>query len=82
MTDRDGGTARQQRAEQDFLEARALANRIGARSLELRAATSLARLYLSRGERSRAQELLDPILSTFAEGHATSDFRQARELLG
>jgi len=82
MTDRDGGTARQQRAEQDFLEARALANRIGARSLELRAATSLARLYLSRGERSRAQELLDPILSAFAEGHATSDFRQARELLG
>jgi hypothetical protein len=78
--DREGSIAKQKSAEQDFLEARSLAAKIGARSLELRAATSLARLLLSRGERRQARETLSPLLLSFDEGQATADLRRAREL--
>jgi class 3 adenylate cyclase/tetratricopeptide (TPR) repeat protein len=72
--------ASQQIAERDFFEARALSRQICARSLELRAASSLARLFLARGERHRIKELLDPVLSEFDEGLATLDLTQARQL--
>jgi len=64
----DGGgeIARRLSAERDFLAARSLAAKIGARSLELRAASSLARQALIRGERQKVQNLLGPVLDGFS----------------
>jgi len=52
-----------------------------ARSLELRAATSLARLWADRGERPRARDLLAPVYGWFTEGFDTRDLRDAKTLL-
>ena len=53
-----------------------------AKSLELRAATSLARLYLAQGDRGRASRVLAPILGWFTESLATCDLVTARALIG
>jgi hypothetical protein len=53
----------------------------GARSLELRAATSLARLWWRRGEPERGRELLAPVRSGFAGGFETPDLAAADALL-
>jgi predicted ATPase len=68
-------------AETDFLDALAVARRQGARSHELRAAMSLARLWLSVGRRAEARELLRPVYDWFTEGFDTHDLKAARELL-
>ena len=52
-----------------------------AKSLELRAAIGLARLWAETGERQRAQELLSPIFAWFAEGFSTGDLIRAKALL-
>ena len=52
-----------------------------AKSLELRAATSLARLWGDQGERRRAHELLAPIYDWFTEGFETQDLKDARALV-
>ena len=52
-----------------------------AKSLELRAATSLARLWAEQGERHKAQDLLAPVYGWFTEGFGTQDLRDARALL-
>ena len=52
-----------------------------ARSLELRAATRLARLWADQGRRVEARELLAPVYGWFTEGLDTPDLRDARELL-
>ena len=52
-----------------------------ARSLELRAATSLARLWQRRGKRTEARELLAPVYDWFTEGFDTADLQEARALL-
>jgi tetratricopeptide (TPR) repeat protein len=52
-----------------------------AKSLELRAATSLARLLGERGRRTEALSLLAPIHDWFTEGFDTADLKQARALL-
>jgi predicted ATPase len=52
-----------------------------AKSLELRAATSLARLWAEQGRRSEARDLLAPIYGWFTEGFDTPDLREARALL-
>jgi len=49
----------------------------GARSLELRAASDLARLWARRGESARAVELLAPIYGWFTEGFDTPDLKDA-----
>jgi predicted ATPase len=52
-----------------------------ARSLELRAATSLARLWRDQGRRAQARELLAPVYGWFTEGFDTADLKDAKALL-
>jgi predicted ATPase len=52
-----------------------------AKSLELRASTSLARLYRDQHRHERAHNLLFTIYNTFTEGFATADLREAKALL-
>jgi tetratricopeptide (TPR) repeat protein len=52
-----------------------------ARSLELRAATSLARLWQATGQSERARELLTPVYNWFTEGFETADLQTARSLI-
>ena len=53
----------------------------GARSLELRAAMSLARLWAGQRQRTRARELVSAVYGGFGEGFDTGDLVEARELL-
>ncbi|HYK90511.1 MAG TPA: AAA family ATPase [Acidobacteriota bacterium] len=59
-----------------------IARRQGSKGFELRAATSLSRLYLSEGRHAEAQRELRGILGWFREGLDTPDLRDAQELLG
>ena len=52
-----------------------------AKSLELRAATSLARLWQQQGKRPEAHDLLAPVYSWFTEGFDTADLQEAKALL-
>ena len=52
-----------------------------AKSLALRAATSLARLLVARDERQKAHDLLASIYSWFTEGFDTADLKEAEALL-
>ena len=58
-----------------------IARQQGARSLELRAARDLARLWAERGERRKAHDLLAPIYGWFTEGFDTADLKDAKVLL-
>jgi predicted ATPase len=49
--------------------------------LELRAATSLARLWQRQGKRDEARDLLAPLYAWFTEGFDTKDLRDAKALL-
>jgi len=68
-------------AEQAFRDAAALAARQSCRPLELRAATSLARLLAEKNKREEARDMLAPLYSAFTEGHARPDLRAAKSLL-
>ena len=68
-------------AERDLRASIEIARNQGARCWELRAATSLARLLITRGERSAAKDLLRPIYNWFTEGFDTRDLRGAKALL-
>jgi len=52
-----------------------------AKSLELRAATSLARLWADQSRRAEARDLLAPVYAWFAEGFGTADLKDAKALL-
>jgi predicted ATPase len=54
---------------------------IGAKSWELRAATSLARLWRDQGKRAEAPDLLAPLYGWFTEGFDTADLTDAKALL-
>jgi predicted ATPase len=68
-------------AESCFLRAIETAQARSAKSLELRAAISLARLWRDQGRRARARDLLAPVYGWFTEGFDTSDLKQAKALL-
>jgi predicted ATPase len=68
-------------AEQCFQQALDMARRQGALSLELRAATSLARLWREQQRVSQARKLLAPVYRRFTEGFETADLVAARTLL-
>jgi predicted ATPase len=52
-----------------------------AKSLELRAATSRARVWADAGQRQKAHDLLAPVYGWFTEGLDTPDLKEARALL-
>jgi predicted ATPase len=58
-----------------------VARRQEAKSLELRAAMSLSRLWQQQGKRQAAHDLLAPIYDWFTEGFDTADLQEARALL-
>jgi len=59
----------------------AIARHQQARSLELRAAMSLARLWQQQGKQTEARALLAPIYGWFTEGFDTADLQEAKALL-
>jgi predicted ATPase len=59
-----------------------VARRQQAKSLELRAAMSLCRLWQQQGKRDEAHALLAPIYGWFTEGFDTADLQEAKALLG
>jgi len=64
-----------------FERALEVARSLDAKMLELRAATSLARLWAERGERQSAHDLLAPTYGWFTEGFETPDLKAAKALL-
>ncbi len=68
-------------AETCFQQAIAIARSQQAKSWELRAATSLARLWQSQGKRQEAHDLLAPVYGWFTEGFDTADLQEAKTLL-
>jgi predicted ATPase len=71
----------QAEAEACFHKALDIARSQQAKSLELRAATSLARLWQSQGKRQEAHDLLAPVYNWFTEGFDTADLRDTQALL-
>jgi predicted ATPase len=68
-------------AETYFDRALAIARAQRAKSWELRAATSLARLWRDQGKRQQASDLLAPVYGWFSEGFDVLDLKQAKALL-
>ena len=71
----------QEEAETWLQRALDVARRQEAKSLELRAAMSLARLWQQQGKRTEARTLLTPIYAWFTEGFDTADLHEAKTLL-
>ena len=69
------------KAEDSFRTALAIAREQGTRGYELRAATSLARLWREQGRRAEARDLLAPLYGSFTEGFDTADLKEAKALL-
>jgi predicted ATPase len=69
------------RAEAYFERALSVARAQQAKSWELRAATSLSRLWRDQGKRQQAHDLLAPIYDWFTEGFDTLDLNKAKALL-
>jgi predicted ATPase len=68
-------------AEEAFLTAIEIAQQQKARSFELRAAMSLARLWRDQGKRDEGRELLAPVYDWFTQGFDTLDLKEAKALL-
>jgi predicted ATPase len=69
------------KAELHFDRALAVARRQQAKSWELVAAMSMARLWRDQGKRQQAHSLLEPVYNWFTEGFDTLDLKQAKALL-
>jgi predicted ATPase len=68
-------------AEDSFRLALTVAQQQSAKFWELRAATSLARLWRAQGKRQQAHDLLGPVYGWFTEGFDTLDLKEAKALL-
>jgi class 3 adenylate cyclase/predicted ATPase len=79
LLDNDGGAGDE--AETLLRRALEIAQGQEAKSLELRAATSLARLWQRRGRCDEARDLLEPVYAWFTEGFDTQDLKDAKALL-
>ena len=75
------GTPVEREAASCFLAAIEIARRQGAKSFELRAATSLSRLWARRGRAREAHTVLSGIYDWFTEGFETADLSEAKSLL-
>jgi predicted ATPase len=69
------------KAEGYFRRALAVARKQQAKSWELRAAVSMARLWRDRGKPQQARETLAPVYGWFTEGFDTRDLKEAKALL-
>jgi predicted ATPase len=69
------------KAEAYFKRALKIAQSQQAKSWELRAAMSLARLWRDQGKRDEARDLLGPVYGWFTEGFDTRDLKEAKTLL-
>ncbi|MFI5366449.1 MAG: hypothetical protein ACHQ4J_12585 [Candidatus Binatia bacterium] len=79
LLDRDGTAVEE--AEALFHQSLEIARRQEAKTFELRAATSLARLWQRQGKRAAARALLAPLYAWFTEGFDTRDLKDAKALL-
>src|SRR5207244_6477614 len=70
------------KAEEYFERALAVARQQQAKSWELRAAMSMARLWRDQGKCNEARDLLTPVYNWFTEGFGTCDLKEAKALLG
>jgi tetratricopeptide (TPR) repeat protein len=68
-------------AERSYRQAIAVAERQNAKLFQLRASTSLARLWRDQGMRAEAYDLLGPIYNWFSEGFHAPDLKDAKALL-
>jgi predicted ATPase len=75
------GTGEEVEAASWFQRAIDVARSQQAKSLELRATTSLARLWAEQGKRAQAHDLLAPVYGWFTEGFETPDLKDAKALL-
>jgi predicted ATPase len=71
----------EEEAEEYFLKAIDIAQHQQAKSLELRAATSLAHLWQRQGKQHEAHKLLSEVYNWFTEGFDTKDLQEAKALL-
>ena len=69
------------KAQAYFERALAVARKQQAKSWELRAAMSMARLWRDQGKRDEARDLLAPVYGWFTEGFDTLDLKEAKALL-
>jgi predicted ATPase len=76
-----GGEPDTAKAQSYFDFERAVARQQQAKSWELRAAMSLARLWRDQGKVQQARELLAPVYGWFTEGFDTRDLKEAKALL-
>ena len=77
----DGSLPGQDDAERSFGAALSIAREQGTKGFELRAATSLARLWRDQGKGAEAHALLAPVYGWFTEGFDTLDLKEAKALL-
>jgi predicted ATPase len=68
-------------AERNYIASLDWARQQQAKSWELRAAMSMARLWRDQGKRDEARELLAPVYGWFTEGFDTRDLKEAKALL-
>ena len=77
----EGAKGKNEEVEECFHQAIKVARKQSAKSLELRAATSLSRLWQQQGKGEEARDLLAPVYNWFTEGFDTADLKDVKALL-
>jgi predicted ATPase len=75
------GTGELLAAERSYQKALAVSKRQSAKIFNLRAATSLARLWRDQGKRAEARDILGPVYNWFTEGLETPVLQEAKRVL-